>query len=408
LDENLDIYVQPTAGNGEALRVTFDLGLDFQPSWKPGEQSLAFTSNRGGANNIWLMDIDQIGEDDYLTQLTNNPGVDQSRPAWSPDGTQLAWVLPYYGFESIFVADPEVGETSAAYIGSGSQAVWSPTGDYMLTTIRTPDHHFLGVYDLADNSFRLPPFSLPGGVGGASWGPQEFVNFPSSIQTQAQITPEISWQEGLTPAPGSLFGRQFTLEIPELKAPHPALNALAVAPFFALRERVKNELSWDLLSDLENAYVPLTQPLPPGQGNNWLYTGRAIALNSVLMDLDWMRVVREDFGNETYWRVFIKTRFQDGSQGKPMTQFPWNFKARFTGNTTFYEDGGTKEGTIPAGYWVDFSDLALEYGWERQAASSNWRSFYQGARFNIFVISSGLKWESAMLQLYPPEIFSNP
>ncbi|MEK6221560.1 MAG: hypothetical protein N2D54_04880, partial [Chloroflexota bacterium] len=126
IDENLDIYIQPTTGDEDALRVTFDLGLDFQPSWKPGEQILAFTSNRGGANNIWLMDIEQIGEEDYLTQFTNNPGVDQSRPAWSPDGTQLAWILPYFGFESIFVADPEVGETSAAYIGSGSQAVWSP------------------------------------------------------------------------------------------------------------------------------------------------------------------------------------------------------------------------------------------------------------------------------------------
>ena len=37
---------------------------------------------------------------------------------------------------------------------------------------------------------------------------------------------------------------------------------------------------------------------------------------------------------------------------------------------------------------------------------TNWRTFYDGARFNEFVITSGLSWEEAMLQLYPPEILS--
>jgi TolB protein len=118
-----------------------------------------------------------------------------------------------------------------------------------------------------------------------------------------------------------------------------------------------------------------------------------------------MKVVREDFGDRTYWRIFIKTRYQDGSQGKPMTQVPWNFNARFTGSTTAYEEGGAPENAIPAGYWIDFTALAIEYGWERQPALLNWRSYYQGARFNVFAITSGLDWEAAMLQIYPPETF---
>ena len=75
---------------------------------------------------------------------------------------------------------------------------------------------------------------------------------------------------------------------------------------------------------------------------------------------------------------------------------------------TLYEAGGTELPFIPQGYWVDFTSLALRYGWERQPALSNWQSFYQGARFNVFAITTGLNWEDAMLQIYPPEIFLDP
>ena len=87
-----------------------------------------------------------------------------------------------------------------------------------------------------------------------------------------------------------------------------------------------------------------------------------------------------------------------------MTQHPWDFEARFSGSITAYEAGGEQYREIPSGYWVDFTSLALEYGWERQPALSNWRGYYQGTRFNVFAITSGLTWEDAMLQVWPPEI----
>jgi TolB protein len=204
-----------------------------------------------------------------------------------------------------------------------------------------------------------------------------------------------------------LYGRQYTVDLPDVRAPYPALNGLAIESFLALRDRIHTEVGWDVLADLENAFVPLTQPLPPERSNDWLYTGRAFALNPVLLDLGWMKVVREDFGARTYWRIYLKTRYQDGSQGKPITQIPWNFNARFSGNTTYYEQGGALESEIPEGYWIDFTKTAFEYGWERQPALSNWQRYYHGSRFNTFAITSGLDWEDAMLQLWPPEIFLN-
>ena len=118
-----------------------------------------------------------------------------------------------------------------------------------------------------------------------------------------------------------------------------------------------------------------------------------------------MAVVREDYGPYVYWRVFLKPRDQSGALGVPLTRFPWNFKTRYSGAPTAYESGGLPYESIPTGYWVDFTTLAIEYGWERQPALLNWQSYYQGARFNVFAITSGLDWEDAMRQIWPPEIF---
>ena len=192
-----------------------------------------------------------------------------------------------------------------------------------------------------------------------------------------------------------------------VEAPYPKLHDAVDEAFYAYQDRLASLGGWDLLASLENAYVPLTTSLDPGRQGDWLYTGRAFAVNSVPITAGWMAVVREDFGSRTYWRVYIKTRYQDGRQGRPMTQIPWDFNARFSGNTTYYEEGGALTSEVPKGYWVDFSKIALEYGWERQVALSNWQRYYHASRFNVFAITSGLDWEEAMLQLWPPEIFEN-
>ena len=120
-----------------------------------------------------------------------------------------------------------------------------------------------------------------------------------------------------------------------------------------------------------------------------------------------MAVVREEYGSEIYWRVYLKPLDQSGNQGRPLSQFLWDFDARYSGSPSAYESGGEQLSEIPTGYWVDFTTLALEYGWERQSALSNWQSYYQAARFNVFAITSGLTWEDAMLQIWPPEVFQS-
>jgi TolB protein len=406
IDDNLDIYMQPVDGSIAETRVTYYGAADFEPAWHPGGTRIAFTSTRTGAHDIMIADLEKLGTEEAITNFTYNATVNQRHPVWSPDGSQLAYTALHDGYPGIYLTDYAQGPASARYINAGTQIAWAPGGAHLLVLQVAVDSTFLAILDAAGKTYQLPPFMLSGRIAQISWGPDSLPEtLPADIQTAAQVDAGAGWQLQLTPDAGTLYGRQNVIEIPDLNAPYPAFSPMAVEPFYALKDRTAAELGWDLLSDLENAFIPISTALPPGHSQDWLYTGRAFALNSVLIDADWILVTREDFGSQTYWRVFVKTRFQDGSQGRPLTDFPWDFSARWTGNTTAYEEGGTQLSVIPSGYWLDFTALAGDYGWERFPALYNWRSYYQGTRFNVFAITSGLDWEDAMLQLWPLESF---
>jgi len=80
-----DLYVIPIGG-GEATALTRGLAWDEQPRWSPDGARIAFTSDRGGGDNLWIIDRDG-GRPRPVTKesfrLLNSP-------AWSPDGQYLA------------------------------------------------------------------------------------------------------------------------------------------------------------------------------------------------------------------------------------------------------------------------------------------------------------------------------
>src|SRR5205807_539535 len=64
-----------------ALAVTGALAAPAEAAFPGGNGKIAFTTDRDGNNEIYLVKPDSTG----LTRLTNNPASD-SDPAWSPDG----------------------------------------------------------------------------------------------------------------------------------------------------------------------------------------------------------------------------------------------------------------------------------------------------------------------------------
>src|SRR5581483_7503743 len=55
-----DIYTMPIGG-GHPTRITSGLAFDMQPRFSPYGRLIAFTSDRGGGDNIWVMNLDGSG-----------------------------------------------------------------------------------------------------------------------------------------------------------------------------------------------------------------------------------------------------------------------------------------------------------------------------------------------------------
>ena len=75
-----DIWEVPAAGGVARLLVT-DAANDSRPLYSPDGTRLAFTSTRGGSNNIWVLDL----ASGKLTRLTWAEAGEEL-DAWSPDG----------------------------------------------------------------------------------------------------------------------------------------------------------------------------------------------------------------------------------------------------------------------------------------------------------------------------------
>lgn len=69
------------------MQLTFDPASDNTPAWSPDGTEIAFGSDRGGNVDIWVMSA--TGQD--LTRLTVDPATDYA-PAWSPDGRAIAFI----------------------------------------------------------------------------------------------------------------------------------------------------------------------------------------------------------------------------------------------------------------------------------------------------------------------------
>ncbi len=76
-----DIYTMPIAG-GAATRIADGLAWEVQPRFSPDGRRIAFTSDRGGGDNIWVMNVD--GSD--KRQVTKEDFRLLNQPSWSPDG----------------------------------------------------------------------------------------------------------------------------------------------------------------------------------------------------------------------------------------------------------------------------------------------------------------------------------
>lgn len=404
---NLDIFLlSVTEPNQTPIPLTDDPAADYSPDWSPAGREVAFVSTRTGEEEIWLARLDSA--ENRFTNLSSSSNSTETHPAWSQDGKFLAWAENRDGAAAVSIWDRSQPDAEPVqYDYSVQSPKWSPDGQRLLGQVVSANEQGLIIYQNS-GAISVPLTLTPGNLQGIDWQAGAFSGLILPLVAQnASTTAADLWQTNLTNFPIDPAGRFAVVPASDVTAPYPLLHDAVNESFDTLRQDIAQRTGWDFLSSLENAFIPITQPSEPGMEENWLYTGRAFAANSVLVHAGWMAVVREDINGQTYWRVYLKARFQDGSQGMPLKQRLWDLEARYNGDPRIYEQGGVAV-PIPEGYWIDFTELASRYGWSRLPALINWRTYYPAARFNQFALSTGMDWQTAIQEIYPPEILQTP
>jgi TolB protein len=174
---NTDIFVMQADGSG-MVNLTNHPAWDGTPAWSPDGTRIAFTSDRDGDSpQIYVMNAD--GRD--VVRLTVSNGIDMM-PAWSPDGQKIAFVstrtytLTLEGGQLMIDAGPEIwimdadgGNPTRITSGQEDQALyptWAPDG-LRLAYMNVSDRIDLVVHVLGEELGR----SLTADATFASWSP---------------------------------------------------------------------------------------------------------------------------------------------------------------------------------------------------------------------------------------------
>jgi len=176
------IFVMGADGSNPTKLTTF-VGLSTDPAVSP-DGKIAFASSvwgpTGGNFEVFVMDADGSN----LVQLTDNPAtvpdppVIDNFPAWSPDGTKIAFRSNRDGDNAVFIMNAD--GSNVTRLTPGSKPAWSPDGTEIAYTSNTSEIFVINAdgsgnpVNLTNNAaFDVAPSWSPDGATIAFWSTRE-------------------------------------------------------------------------------------------------------------------------------------------------------------------------------------------------------------------------------------------
>ena len=424
-DGNLEIYLAPAAG-GQPRRLTEDEAGDYGPAWSPDGQSIAFTSWRDGNKEVYLAPAAGGG----MVNITQNPADDES-PAWSPDGRSLVFVswrdvddrtgnrnaeiyeMPATGGTPSRLTDNPWPDLDPAWDAEG-RLVWAAYDP-------GPPFETYDPYRPGDYHLRHAVAGRPVRLTDTDWDDRHPAPAPAQVVSVERLLAKLQ-PEPPAPAPLRTLAPDTLAEVVEAPSVqafgYPILvNDLVLPSLVAWQADVAEASGWDYLGNTKGSWRSIEKLGSQDFVHDYAYlswhkTGRALDLDFEFLapdGFDQQLVCREDLGQSTYWRIYLRTAKQDGTQGEPTKENPWQFWWRVVKaeDPEAYAAGG-KRLRVPDGYYVDVTAIAKRHGWERIATYSlegdyDWHVHSNGTEYWHYERTDGLTWWDAMCQIYPRE-----
>lgn len=166
-----DIYTIPVTG-GEATNIASGLPWEIQPRFSPDGSQIAFTSDRAGGDNIWVMDVDGSN----ARQLTEESFRLLNSATWHPSGRYIAarkhfttsrsagtgeiWLYHVLGGNGVQLVE-RPNENFQKELG---EPIFSPDGRYLYYTQNvTPGNTFIYAQDSNTDLFDIRRYDMETG-----------------------------------------------------------------------------------------------------------------------------------------------------------------------------------------------------------------------------------------------------
>jgi TolB protein len=180
------LLAQP--GAGELINLTHFDSYDVSPAWSPDGTQIAFSSWRNQIYNLYVMSADGGA----LRQLTTGPQSDHA-PAWSPDGQRLCFRRDTgdaaLNWELFLINADGAGETNITNnAANDADPAWSPDGERIAFTSTRAENRWCLYSMRPDGSDAQLLSKTPNGYVYPAWSPDgRQVAFAGAVDDHYEI-----------------------------------------------------------------------------------------------------------------------------------------------------------------------------------------------------------------------------